>query len=157
MKILARIFRIAIVFVAATAYAAAQTDTSSNKVDSHADKSVHMATVFIYRFIEPSASGKVPVYIDDKQSASLANGRFLTFLLDPGKHNFKAKSAEGEPLSLSLERGRKYYLRVDQMGKKQQFRLLSVDDERGVAEVRQLTPIEPADINDKTLAIINQQ
>ncbi|MEJ7714045.1 MAG: hypothetical protein WKF84_30405 [Pyrinomonadaceae bacterium] len=85
------ITKIALGFVlcgASAGVAAAQTaapqkpETSTDRTDSHVDKTSTMATVYVYRSLgeEATAQNKISVYFDGKQVAAIGSGRFFIVL-----------------------------------------------------------------------------
>lgn len=132
-------------------------ETSTDRTDSHVDKTSTMATVYVYRSLgeESTAQGKLPVFFDGKQVAAVGSGHFFIVLLDPGMHNFSgAQRGRVGTFATELKRGQKYYLRVDSeptpgARKKGDPRFTTVEATQGATEVGQLTPIEAADVKDK--------
>lgn len=127
-----------------------QPETGVDRTDSHADKTSTMATVYVYRSLgkETNAKDKVPVYYDGKEVASVAGGRFFAIYVEPGKHALSVGSATAAPLTLDYKRSQEYYLRV---GNAPKAGVAVVKFEEGSPQIRQLTPIEDADVKDKDL------
>ncbi|MEJ7617168.1 MAG: hypothetical protein WKF30_09465 [Pyrinomonadaceae bacterium] len=132
-------------------------ETSTDRTDSHVDKTSTMATVYVYRSLgeESTAQGKIPVFFDGKQVAAVASGRGVILVLDPPMHNSSgAVRGRVGTFATELKRGQKYYLRVDSeptpgARRKGDPRFTTVETAQGATEVGQLTPIEAADVKDK--------
>lgn len=135
-------------------------NTMTDKADSDADKTTTMATVYVYRFLETkpnAATTRTTLYSDGKQVAELTSGRYLLLLLDPGKHTFATQSGSADAFELEVQRGQKYYVRVDAGSGKVKTdarKMALVETERGASEVRQLTPIETKDVKKKDAATV---
>lgn len=139
-----------LLIIGATTFCAAQTpETTTDKTDSHADKTSTMATVYLYRFItkQQPSKNKIAIYSDGEQLGQITSGRFVMTLLDPGTHFFNTQTGRENALQLDLKRGEKYYLRL---GETSGPRLAVVTTDKGAAEVRQLTPVESSDLKTKT-------
>jgi len=65
------------------------------------------AEVHIYRHIPDVGPGKATIYLDGHQLARLGQGRYLSLLLDPGAHTFRAGRSE---VRLKCKAGEEYYL-----------------------------------------------
>lgn len=65
------------------------------------------AAVHIYRHIPDVGPGKATIYLDGNQLARIGQGRYLTLLLDPGAHTFRADRSE---VRLECKAGEEYYL-----------------------------------------------
>ena len=65
------------------------------------------AEVHIYRHIPDVGPGKATIYLDGNQLARLGQGRYLSLLLDPGAHTFRAGHSE---VRLECKAGEEYYL-----------------------------------------------
>ena len=61
----------------------------------------------IYRHIPDVGPGKATIYLDGNQLARIGQGRYLTLLLDPGAHTFRADHSE---VRLECKAGEEYYL-----------------------------------------------
>ena len=137
---------------AAAADAQTQPETGVDRTDSHADKTSTMATVYVYRAPGKGddAKDKVPVYYDGKEVASVASGRFFAIYVEPGKHAMSVGGATAAPFTLDYKRSEEYYLRVESAPTAgAAARLAPVKFEQGSPEIRQLSPIEEADVKDK--------
>jgi hypothetical protein len=139
-----------LLIIGGATFCAAQTpETTTDKTDSHADKTSTMATVYLYRFItrQQPPKNKIAIYSDGEQLGQIASGRFVMTLLDPGTHFFNTQTGRENALQLDLKRGEKYYLRLNENPGP---RLAVVTTDKGAAEVRQLTPVESSDLKTKT-------
>lgn len=65
--------------------------------------------VFIY-WIEGGSGGTFPVFCDDIEIARLKRKYFFKIKLEPGLHTFRSDT--GDPVSINLEPGRIYYLKM---------------------------------------------
>lgn len=116
-----------------------------------------MATVYIYRpgklvgkALEPS------VFCDGVELARMDNGRFLTLKLKPGKHIIHMTDKK-KGFEIDMGAGQEYYFRVGiEMGMwKGQGKIMLEENEKGVAEIKKLKPLDSSKIKDNTMVVVN--
>jgi hypothetical protein len=117
------------------------------------------AIVYVYTYSASTTIGTVrkPVFLDDKEIADIRPEKFFIALIEPGKHTFSLKNKKLGGIEKEFEAGKTYYLRVDwRSGAKlspQGF--VSVNEENGAYDVRQLKPIDKKNIKDPNIAVLS--
>lgn len=116
-----------------------------------------MVTVYIYRpgklvgkALEPS------VFCDGVELARMDNGRVLTLKLKPGKHIIHMTDKK-KGFEINMGGGQEYYFRVGiEMGMlKGHGKILLEENEKGVAEIKKLKPLDSSKIKDRTMVEVN--
>ncbi len=114
------------------------------------------ATVYVYRMRESYAMALKPsVFCDGKQLLRMRNGRFAKFSVPAGEHTITS-TFEGNGLSVTLEPGKTYYIRLE-MSRPAMFhnargQVTEVADGQGKFEVDNLKPAESDDLKGEPLA-----
>jgi hypothetical protein len=97
-------------------------------------------------------SGKF--YVDDRRVAEISKNRYFLLRLAPGAHDFYVRDKKLGGLSLPVEAGVTYYLKInlDEGHARIKFRGVSiVPKEEGEFIIKEIQPIKKKDIYDKTL------
>jgi hypothetical protein len=103
------------------------------------------ARVVVYRVGRFSSKKiKASIYCDDREVAYLANGRFLTLSLSPGKHRIISND-EKTSVSLDAKSGGTYYVRVSLGGGAWVRIWFGVEDVDSATALKQLAGLKPAD------------
>lgn len=116
------------------------------------------AQVHIYRHIPDVGPGKATIYLDGNQLARIGQGRYLTVLLDPGEHTFRADRSE---IRLQCRAGEEYYLLTEvhrsfwgeARGTHGPVYLSLVQGEQAEDEIYPLRPPDAKDIKDPSKTV----
>jgi len=121
--------------------------------------SAEKVRVNVYRYKKYVGKGIRPsISCDEKDTARLQSGRFVTLLLTPGKHTFRSNDQQSQ-IELDLKPDQQYYIRIDiAVGMwKGHGRLTLVQPEQGVAELKEMKPADSGMIKDRELVASDVQ
>ena len=95
------------------------------------------------------------VYMNEKMIARLDRGIYLIAKLPPGHYEFRTKNRKAGGLELDVKHGETYYLRMDTESGAQVTnpRLSLVPREQSSFDLKQMTPIEPKGVKDKSVVL----
>jgi len=107
------------------------------------------AEVHIYRHVPDVIGGKPAIYLDDRELARMQWNRYVSFLIPPGAHVFRADKSE---IRLECRAGEEYYLRLERHGlgmvSPPRAHLILVPLQQGEDEMYPLLPADAKDIKD---------
>jgi hypothetical protein len=113
------------------------------------------ANVYVYRYKQYMGKGIRPsVFCDEKEVARIQSGRSFVMGLAPGKHSFRSSDKQSQ-VEVDLKPGQDYYIRVEIATGfwKGHGRLILVMPEQGVAEFRQMKPVDKDMIKDREFLV----
>jgi hypothetical protein len=117
------------------------------------------ARVYVYSYAAATTFGTVkkPVFLNGKEIADIRPERYFIVLLEPGRHAFHLKNKKLGGIEKEFESGKIYYLRVDWRSgavvSPQGF--VSVSDDNGAFDIKQLKPVDKKNIKDGSLVVLN--
>ncbi|MDT4894944.1 MAG: hypothetical protein QOH25_21 [Acidobacteriota bacterium] len=120
------------------------------------DSSDSKATIYFYRIKQFAGAALEPgVYVDDKEVASMDNGRFFGVTLEPGKHTFRMGDKQ-TGFEIDMKAGQVYYARVSiEMGFwKGHGRLTLLQPEQGAFEIKKVKPLGISKVKNRALVTI---
>jgi hypothetical protein len=107
------------------------------------------AEVHIYRHVPDVVGGEPAIYLDDRELARMRWNRYVSFLIPPGAHVFRADKSE---IRLECRAGEEYYLRLERHGlgmvSPPRAHLILVPLQQGEDEMYPLLPADAKDIKD---------
>jgi hypothetical protein len=142
-----RLVRFFLATFAASVVLSALTTVSAQAAHPDGEK----VRVNVYRYKQYFGKGLRPsIYCDEKDISRLQDGRYVVLLLTEGNHTFRSNDKQSQ-VELNLKPGQQYYIRVDIAAGmwKGHGRLTLVQPEQGVAELREMRPVDSGMIKDR--------
>lgn len=153
-----------IIAFASVMFAQQQPSTSDNHATGPAQEkkatpppSGTTATLYVYRLRDVSGMlNKPSVYIDEREIARLANGRFFGVNVDPGQHVVRS-TEKNSSVTLDMKAGQVYYIRLAFEPTRYTIRpeTTLVRPEQAWAEMGQTKTNDPKEIKNHELAFVD--
>ncbi len=112
------------------------------------------ATLHVYRQWHFAGSlGKFPAFVDEREVASVGNGRFFVARLEPGRHVIRNKD-KTRTAEIDMKAGQDYYVRLEfTSGFVNHMIATHVAEEVGRSEMQPLKPVEAGNIKDPNIVV----
>jgi hypothetical protein len=110
------------------------------------------STVIVYRPSKFAGSALKPsIYLDGNQVARLANGRYVSLQVAPGKHNFESSMKHAAPLELEVKSNETVYLEMVLLPGTWRGggRLVPVGEDDAKSAMLKLKPLDARDVSER--------